>query len=296
MDVRRKVIVAIAISESQKLLETVRCLRGVEDDDEEVLKEVRRMMGLLCSELRGTREKPVRTSGYVDQTVPRLQSNQFREHFRMVPEVFQDLENLLGPILAKQENLGRSIIPVRKQILCTLWLLATPDSYRSVGDRFDMGKASANDSFMRVVESLCSISWRIIRWPQEREVPGIKAKFFSISKMPDVIGAIDGSDIEIKAPQEEPQAYTNRKKRYAVILQAICNAGLRFVDCFAGYPGSVGDLRVLRNSPIYRRIREEEARLFPGNAYIIGDKIYPVLSWLIPSFRDNGALTQAHKN
>ncbi|XP_052130729.1 uncharacterized protein LOC127751340 [Frankliniella occidentalis] len=211
MDVRRKV--TIAISESQKLLQNVRCLRGVDDDDEEVLNAVRLMMTLLCSKLRETKEKPVRALGYVDETVPRMTSNQFREHFRMVPEVFEGLENLLGPILVKQDNLGRSTIPVRKQILCTLWLLATPDSYRSVGDRFDMGKASANDSFMRVVRSLCSISGRVIRWPQEREIPGMKAKFFSISRMPDVIGAIDASDIEIKAPQEEPQAYTNRKKR-----------------------------------------------------------------------------------
>lgn len=160
-----------------------------------------------------------------------------------------------------------------------------------------MGKASASDSFMRVVRSLCSISARIIRWPREQEIPEVKAKFFSISRMPDVVGAIDGSDIEIKAPKEEPQAYINRKKRYTVILQGICNTELKFLDCFAGYPGSVGDLRVLRNSPIFRRVREEEGRMFPGNAYIIGDKIYhPVLSWLIPSFKDHGAMTQAQKN
>lgn len=95
--------------------------------------------------------------------------------------------------------------------------------------------------------------------------------------------------------QIEPQAYISRKKRYTITLQAVCDADLKFIDCFAGYPGSVGDLRVLRNSPLWTRVREQEAEMFPGNGYLIGDKIYPVLPWLIPSFKDHGALTEVNK-
>ena len=72
---------------------------------------------------------------------------------------------------------------------------------RSVGDRFDVGKSSANDSFFRVVMCLCSISKEVIKWPTPDRIPECKRKFYAWGKMPNVIGAIDGSDVEIKAPK-----------------------------------------------------------------------------------------------
>ena len=76
-----------------------------------------------------------------------------------------------------------------------------------------------------------------------------------------------------------------------MILQAVCDSDRRFTDCFTGYPGSVGDVRVLRNSDLYTSVRQNPDNFFPDTEYIIGDKIYPVLTWLIPAIKDNGAMT-----
>ncbi|XP_018360987.1 PREDICTED: putative nuclease HARBI1 isoform X1 [Trachymyrmex cornetzi] len=115
--------------------------------------------------------------------------------------------------------------------------------------------------------------------------------------MPDVIGAIDGCHIEIEAPKFDAASYRTSKKKYAVQLQAICDASLVFTDCFAGYPGAVHDVRVLHNSPLYRDAMRNERALFPNGEYLVGDKGYqPVRTWLITPYRDTGALTQAHKD
>lgn len=48
----------------------------------------------------------------------------------MIPEVFESLENRIGPLLFNNDSLGRPAIPVRIQLLSTIWVLGTPDSFR----------------------------------------------------------------------------------------------------------------------------------------------------------------------
>lgn len=65
--------------------------------------------------------------GYV---IPRYTTKQFRYHFWMIPEVFEILENRIGRLL--YERLRRPMIPIRTQLLETIWLLGTPNSFRHV--------------------------------------------------------------------------------------------------------------------------------------------------------------------
>ena len=56
-------------------------------------------------------------------------------------------------------------------------------------------------------------------------------------------------------------------------MQAICDSDCKFLDIFVGYPGSVHDSRVLKNSPMYVQ------SLYPPEGYVIlGDGGYPCLS------------------
>lgn len=79
------------------------------------------------------------------------------------------------------------------------------------------------------------------------------------------------------------------------VLQAVCDADLRFIDCFVGYPGSVADIRVFRNSDLWHAVHENKNNFFPGEEFIIGDKAYPILGWCLPPYRDNGHLTRVRK-
>lgn len=64
-----------------------------------------------------------------------------------------------------------------------------------------MEKSSASDSFMRVVKALNDISTDVIVWPRRDRHIAVCEKFQSIGKLPYVIGAIDGTNIPIKAPK-----------------------------------------------------------------------------------------------
>lgn len=55
-----------------------------------------------------------------------------------------------------------------------------------------------------------------------------------------------------------------------------------------GWPGCAHDARVLRNSGLYDRA--EYGNLINPNRHIIGDSAYPLRTWLVTPFRDNGHL------
>lgn len=67
--------------------------------------------------------------------------------------------------------------------------------------RFDMAKSSASDSFMRVVKALNDIAGNVIVWPRDDRRIAVQEIFHCIGKLPHVIGAIDGTNIPIKAPK-----------------------------------------------------------------------------------------------
>ena len=48
--------------------------------------------------------------------------------------------------------------------------------------------------------------------------------------------------------------------------------------------------RVLRNSPLFQDAEARTDDLFPVQTYIIGDAAYPLKTWLLRGFKDNGHL------
>ncbi|XP_018364726.1 PREDICTED: uncharacterized protein LOC108762287 [Trachymyrmex cornetzi] len=196
----KKRILALANAASDKLLRDIMLNMDSEesdesDNDEEILIELRRI------NIRGCRVKPRRIEGYVEEIIPHLSNNQFREHFRMLPETDELLEQKLANALTNQYDDGRPMIPIRKQLLASLWLLATPDSYRSVGERFDIGKSSLSVSFMRVIDALNEIADDVIQWPQGQKATHVTQTFQQIAGLPNVLEAIDGCYIQMKAPK-----------------------------------------------------------------------------------------------
>lgn len=69
-----------------------------------------------------------------------------------------------------------------------------------MGEKFDLGKSSLHDSFKRIINSINNVADSFIKWPTQNEIYDIKHKFSQIGPLPDVIGAIDGTHIPIKAP------------------------------------------------------------------------------------------------
>jgi hypothetical protein len=70
---------------------------------------------------------------------------------------------------------------------------------------------------------------------------------------------------------------------------------MHFLDIFVGWPGSVHDSRVLKNSPLFDRIENNQAAMFPINTHLLGDSAYGLSTWLLTPFKDYGNSTQTQR-
>ena len=120
------------------------------------------------------------------------------------------------------------------------------------------------------------------------------------SKFPQVVGAIDGCHIAVKAPNENAQDYINRKGFFSITLQGLVDCNYLFRDILVGWPGKCHDARIFKNSPLYQQC--VSGNLFPQSLsrnisgrlvspLIIGDSAYAIENWLMKPYSDTGAIT-----
>ena len=259
-------------------------------------------LGLLLGVLAHRRQH-VRIAGFAEDVVPRYHPEDFRQHFRVSRRTASILVTALGhcrgiPRASDPQRRGILPVDVEKQLLVTLWFLATQEPFRSIGDRFGICNATAYRIVKRVI-SVINRNWtpKIIRWPKDSASARYVIDGFQGRRgLQGVLGAIDGSHIAIKAPRSNQDAYINRKCFHSIVLQAVCDHRMFFRDCFAGYPGSTHDARVLKNSDLYDRITESVDTLFLFGSYLLGDSAYPLSSWLMTPYKDNGHLSEKQRN
>ena len=127
------------------------------------------------------------------------------------------------------------------------------------------------------------------------KVQEIVDRFFQHKGFPGIIGAIDGSHIPIKPPTVDAEQYYNRKKFPSIILQAVCDQNLHFLDVYCGWPGSVHDSRVLKNSPLFIKTSENKEEQFPANTHSIGDSAFGLSKWLLTPYKVFGNLSNDQK-
>ena len=173
-----------------------------------------------------------------------------------------------------------------------LWYVASNETLNRIADRFDVAEASVVRCRDRVFKVFLNyLKPKFITWPQGIQRQNTIDAFERKSNFPNVIGAIDGTHIKIRAPKEHPETYVNRKGYHSVILQAVCREDLRFTHVVAGYVGSCHDARVLKKSDLWENGPQQ-----CGEAHLLGDAAYPLRTWLITPYRDNGHLTRRQRH
>ena len=95
--------------------------------------------------------------------------------------------------------------------------------------------STAHDSLTEVIDAIMVNLTNIIKMPTTEEQRRQLADNFYKYKYPNVVGAIDGTSIEIMVPDEHRLDYYTRKHTTAVNLTAVCDANKRYLNINVGY-------------------------------------------------------------
>ena len=186
----------------------------------------------------------------------------WKKDFRMFGKSFRELVALLALRISKKDTSFRKEIPVEKRVAVGLWSLATGNSYRCIVKTFAIGKSTA----VKISKDFCSLlrlqSCTCNKFPDSAVATKHAIETFKADyncKIPQSLGAIDRTHIFIKGPNcESKYNYYCRKQRYSINTQAVVGANLCFLDVATGFPGSMHETRVLRQTNLFERAESGE--------------------------------------
>ena len=238
---------------------------------------------------------------YTDRTIP---GDYFRRLLRMNRESFDLLLNVIRNRLTRQNTVLRNCLTPEKVLASGLLRLAHGNSYETIGPALNVGRTTAIEACQDVVEALYDLRNEYIEFPTTvAETMWCIETFTDKSRLPNIVGAIDGTHIKIVAPRDSAVDYFSRNQQHDFIIQAVADGKGLFLDFAAGYPGSIHDARVYRNSSLYLRasngdiLKEpvERIGITDIQPYLVGDSAYPISPWLMKPYpeatRDPGEIT-----
>lgn len=173
------------------------------------------------------------------------------------------------------------IISLEKKVHVFLWLLVSDCSYNDVGNLFGMHKSSVSYIFHEIATHLKEQRYNFITWPSVEEQHITRIKVNSRFKFPNCVGFIDACRFKVGSKRNK------KDKPDIVLLQAVCDESLMFIDIHVSEVGKTKKNRVFKESPLAQELKN----FVEFENHILGDSDYKLRKNLITPFTSEELLT-----
>ncbi|XP_065368827.1 putative nuclease HARBI1 [Calliphora vicina] len=210
-----------------------------------------------------------------------LNDQSFIQNFRLNKDAFMYVLNAIEHDLIVPKR--STAIPTPIKVAAALKLLGQGGYQHQIGQDHLLGLSQ--QSMSRCLQEVCKVIERIL-CPKHikfevtaEEENEIKRGFFHTCGIPGVIGAVDGTHIQMIRPARNEHLYFNRN------LSTICDHKMiiTFIDC--RYGGASHDSHVWALSNAKQKLKERFERGEKG-FWLIGDSGYPLEPWLLTPYRN----------
>jgi len=163
-------------------------------------------------------------------------------------------------------------LPVVIQMCAALRFYSQGAFYRVTGDCLGISKSSQSRCVYYVSSALIRRINLFIKFSKDNEhITKTKEQFYQLSSFPNVLGAIDGTHINIIAPVGIKESdYINRKNCLSIKVQAVCDSKQMFSNVVVKYHGRVHDSFIWNNCSLKQYFEANEV-----NGWLLGDSGYP---------------------
>ena len=149
---------------------------------------------------------------------------------------FNTVLDVLGARIVRQNSRFRTCLSPAKVLAIGLYRLAHGNSYLTIGPTFNVGKSTVIEAVQDVVGALYELRDDHIKFPETlAELNASIQSFEELSALPNIVGAIDGSHVRIKAPSDSAADYFSRYQQHDFIIQAVVNGKKVFTDLLADF-------------------------------------------------------------
>ncbi|XP_041465700.1 putative nuclease HARBI1 [Lytechinus variegatus] len=202
----------------------------------------------------------------------------FKMRYRFTKHTALYLINILEEDLSRNTDRNNPL-PVVVQVMTALRFYAVGSFQIMHGDEASISQPSVSRVIKKVSEAIARRKREFMRFPSTRdELETTQQQFYEYCGFPGVIGAIDGTHVYIRSPGgEQALFFLNRKNRYSVNVQVVCDHAGKMTSIVARWPGSTHDSRIFSESSLKQQL---EARA-EGTGWLLGDSGYPCLPFLM---------------
>ncbi|EEY60844.1 uncharacterized protein PITG_13589 [Phytophthora infestans T30-4] len=214
----------------------------------------------------------------------------FEDNMRCTKETFLRLGRFLQEHGIRFANAKVRQHSYEKKVAAALYFLGSSGGYREVGAAMGMSRSYVKEITDEVIHVLKLVACQVISFPRDRRRWNtIEDQFALRQGYPGVVGAIDGSLVEVERPDDFDGFYC-RKSYPALNVQAIVTMDNYFLSVEVR-PGSWSDRKCWQHSVIARNV----FNIIPAGTHFVGDAGYALSPGLMVPYSDReegGALTE----